>query len=38
MFKRGKKFERGRSPLSPALPSTAINIYAFYLYLWLERG
>jgi hypothetical protein len=27
MFERGKELERGRSPLSPELPSPAINIY-----------
>jgi len=29
LFKRGKEFERGRSPLSPELPSPAINICGF---------
>jgi len=29
MFERGKEFERGRSPLSPELPSPAINICDF---------
>jgi hypothetical protein len=28
MFERGKEFERGRSPLSPELPSPAINIFS----------
>jgi len=29
MFERGKEYERGRSPLSPKLPSPAINICDF---------
>jgi hypothetical protein len=29
MFKRGKELERGRSPLSPVLPSPAINIFNY---------
>jgi hypothetical protein len=28
---RGKEFERGRSPLSPELPSLAINICGFLI-------
>jgi hypothetical protein len=31
MFKRGKEFERGHSPLSLKLPSPAINICGFLL-------
>jgi hypothetical protein len=27
LFKRGREFERGRSPLSPVLPSPARNIF-----------
>jgi hypothetical protein len=27
MFERGREFERGRSPLSPELPSPAIDIF-----------
>jgi hypothetical protein len=27
MFERGREFERGRSPLSPQLPSPATNIF-----------
>jgi hypothetical protein len=27
LFKRGREYERGLSPLSPGLPSPAINIY-----------
>jgi hypothetical protein len=29
MFERGKEYERGRSPLSPILPSSAINNCGF---------
>jgi hypothetical protein len=29
MFERGKEFERGLRPLSPELPSPAINICGF---------
>jgi hypothetical protein len=27
LFERGIKYERGRSPLSPELPSPAVNIF-----------
>jgi hypothetical protein len=30
MFDRGRKFERGQSPLYLKLPSLAVNIYGFF--------
>jgi hypothetical protein len=38
LFKRGREFERGRSPLSFELPSPDINICNFFLMSLDRKG